>query len=113
MSKKEVISAIVAIILGACIGSAAIAIAIKFNSKNIERVKEEFTEAIAIVHDVLIPSVDDEVEYHTKEMKKLENEQGMFYGYHYGYVQALLENKKTLMKMLNAFNGEQVLNKNI
>lgn len=73
--------------------------------------KMKVEEAIGIIENVMIPQVNDEIARAEAEMKKFEDTNGMFYGYYRGYIEGLMESRRTLEKTINSFKGQSHLNK--
>ena len=73
--------------------------------------KMKVEEAIGIIENVMIPQVNDQIARAEAEMKKFENTNNVLYGYYRGYVEGLMESRRTLEKTLNAFKGQSHLNK--
>lgn len=69
--------------------------------------KEKMTaeQCATIIESIMIPHIDSEIKRHQKAQDSLDVE-SMLFGYEYGYEKALKEQKKNLMRMLNAFKGE-------
>lgn len=68
-------------------------------------------EAIEIIENVMIPQVNDEIARAESEMKKFEDTDGMFYGFYRGYIEGLMESRRTLEKAINSLKGQSHLNK--